>query len=368
MLIDWFTVGAQVVNFIIMVWLMKRFLYKPILDAIESREKRIATELADADVKKAEAQKERDEFQQKNEEFDRQRATLLGKATDEAKAESQRLLEDAREKADALDIKYKETLRNEVQSLEEEIGRRTGQEVFAVARKALTDLATTSLEERISEVFILRLRGLEGKTKQVLAEALRSVSKPVIIRSSYALNGTQCAEIQKAVHETFSNDIPLRFETSPDQISGIELTANGQKVGWNIADYLTSMEEKVSALLKEHEKPIVKSEPKQVSKAMPKAEPKPEEKSAPKPELKSEDKGVPKLEPKPDEKVAPKPEPTADEKAVPQPEPKPEDKAAPKPEPVPEVKPESKPESKTEADGEAKPEAPVKIKPETKGA
>ena len=65
---------------------MKRFLYKPILNAIDAREKRIATELANADKKKAEAQKERDEFKQKNEEFDQQRAALMSKATDEAQS------------------------------------------------------------------------------------------------------------------------------------------------------------------------------------------------------------------------------------------------------------------------------------------
>ena len=70
MLVDWFTVGAQAINFIILVWLLKRFLYRPILDAVDAREKRVATELADADAKKAEAVKERDEFQHKNEEFD----------------------------------------------------------------------------------------------------------------------------------------------------------------------------------------------------------------------------------------------------------------------------------------------------------
>ena len=77
------------------MWLLKRFLYRPILDAIDAREKRIAAELADADAKKAEAQKERDEFRHKNEEFDQQRAALLSKATDEAKAERQRLLDDS---------------------------------------------------------------------------------------------------------------------------------------------------------------------------------------------------------------------------------------------------------------------------------
>ena len=110
MLIDWFTVGAQALNFLILVWLMKRFLYKPILDAIDAREKRIAAAIADADQKKAEATKEREEFQRKNEEFDQQRAALVTQATEEANAERQRLLDDARQAADALSAKRMEML------------------------------------------------------------------------------------------------------------------------------------------------------------------------------------------------------------------------------------------------------------------
>src|SRR5450631_1161046 len=111
MLIDWFTVGAQAINFIILVWLLKRFLYKPILDAVDAREKRVAAELADADAKRAEAKKERDEFQHKNEEFYQQRAELLSKARAEAKAERELLLREARRAADALSAKRQETLR-----------------------------------------------------------------------------------------------------------------------------------------------------------------------------------------------------------------------------------------------------------------
>src|SRR5512147_2412030 len=117
MLIDWFTVGAQALNFLILVWLLKRFLYQPILHAIDAREKRIAAELADADAKKAEAQKERDAFQQKNEELDQQRDELLRKATDEAQTERQRLLDEARQAAEALNIKRQETLRTESRDL-----------------------------------------------------------------------------------------------------------------------------------------------------------------------------------------------------------------------------------------------------------
>ncbi|MCR4331167.1 MAG: F0F1 ATP synthase subunit delta, partial [Sulfuricaulis sp.] len=226
MLIDWFTVGAQALNFLILVWLMKRFLYKPILHAIEEREKRIARSLANADKKKAEAQKESEEFQHKNEEFDRQRAALLSKATDEVKAERQRLLDEARKAADALSAKRQETLRNEEHNLRQAISRRTQQEVFAIARKALTDLATTGLEERLGEAFTRRLRELDGQAKEGLAKALKTGSNPAFVRSAFDLPAEQRAAIQNALNETFSAEIRVRFETAPDLISGIELTTN----------------------------------------------------------------------------------------------------------------------------------------------
>lgn len=275
MLIDWFTVGAQALNFIILVWLLKRFLYKPILNAVDAREQRIAAELADADAKKAEAQKERDEFQHKNEEFDQQRAALLSKATDEARAERQRLLDEARKAADALSAKRQEALRNDANNLNQAIRRRTQQEVFAITRKALTDLATTSLEERMSEVFTRRLRTMDGKAKEGLGEALKTTSEPALVRSAFELPAAQRAAIQNALNETFSAEVHVRFETAPDLVSGVELTTNGQKIAWSIADYLASLEKGIGELLKEKDKPEAKTEPKPQAKAEPKPKPQP---------------------------------------------------------------------------------------------
>ena len=249
MLIDWFTVCAQALNFLILVWLLKRFLYKPILNALDAREKLIATKLADADAKEAEARKDRDEFQHKNEDFDQQRSALWSKATDEAKAEHERLLDEARKAADALSAKRQETLKNDAHNLDQAIARRTRQEVFAITRKALADLATASLEERMGEVFTRRLRELNGEAKTCLAEALRTSSDPALVRSTFEVPAEQRAAIQNSLNETFSAEVRVRFETAPDLVGGIELTANGEKVAWSIADYLTSMERGVGELI-----------------------------------------------------------------------------------------------------------------------
>ena len=158
MLIDWFTVGAQALNFLILVWLMKHFLYKPILDAIAAREKLVATELANAAKALADARKTEADCKQKNTAFDGERDAMLKMATDEAQAERLRLLDDARKAAAALNSKLQDAARNDEDRLHQAIRKRTQEEVFAIARKALTDLATASLEERLGEVFTRRLR------------------------------------------------------------------------------------------------------------------------------------------------------------------------------------------------------------------
>jgi F-type H+-transporting ATPase subunit b len=283
MLIDWFTVGAQALNFLILVWLMKRFLYQPILHAIDAREQRIAAKLADADAKEAEAQRERDEFQHKNEDLDRQRAVLLSQATGEAKAERQRLLDEARQAADALHAKRQETLSLEAHNLNQAVRRRAQEEVFAIARKALADLATASLEERLVEVFIRRLREMGSQARKDLAAALNAAPDPALVRSAFDLPEEQRAAIQQALKEAFSAEIQVRYETSPDLVSGIELTTNGQKLAWSITDYLTSLEKSVGELLQPKDKPKTDPEDKPKPESKPRAETKAKAKAKTKP-------------------------------------------------------------------------------------
>jgi F-type H+-transporting ATPase subunit b len=249
MLIDWFTVGAQALNFLVLVWLLKHFLYKPILNAIDAREKGIAAKLADADGKTKEAQKQHDDFESRNKAFDEQRAALLSKATDEAKTEHDRLIGEAHKEADGLRATEASALKEDRARLGKEIAQTASDEVFAVARKTLADLATASLEERVGAVFTRRLGEMDAGAKRTLGDAIRNSRDPAVVRSAFDLPQAQRATIQNAINEAFSADVHLRFEKAPDQVCGIELTSNGQKIGWSIAAYLTSLDEKVALVL-----------------------------------------------------------------------------------------------------------------------
>ena len=255
MLIDWFTVGAQVLNFIVLVGLMKHFLYKPVLDAIDAREKHIASQLADADKKKAAALGERADLKQKNEAFDQQRAALLQKATAEAGDERQKLLDAARKAADALTASHQQKMASDAKELGQALRQRTQEEVFDVARQALTDLATASLEASACELFITRLQMLEGPPLDYMAAALKASRDGALVRTAFELPAAQRTALHKAVNDVFAMKVSLRYEVAPQLVSGIELSAHGQKFAWSIDGYLASLDRGVAELLKPAAKP-----------------------------------------------------------------------------------------------------------------
>lgn len=249
MLIDWFTVIAQAVNFLILVWLMKRYLYQPILKALDAREQRIAAELADADNKKKEALAEREEFKRKNEEFDNQRAGLMSQASGEAATERSRLMEAARQEADELRHKLNDKLSSEYRNLHDEIARRTRAEVFAIARQTLGELSGTNLEARIVEVFVQRFRELDDRERSRLA-AVAAQGDTVDVRSAFELDPAQHTAIERAIKAVLGASRPVQFETVPNLIGGVELILHGEKVAWSISDHLASLDKELTALLK----------------------------------------------------------------------------------------------------------------------
>jgi F-type H+-transporting ATPase subunit b len=249
MLIDWFTVAAQAVNFLLLVWLLKRFLYKPVLAAIDEREKRIATQIQEAEKRKAEAAQEQSDFLHKKEEFERQRAGLLLEAAKTAKAERDRLLDKARADSEELRSKLKKTVHDELDKLNGKIGTLAVQEVFSIARKTLAELADVNLDERMTAIFIRRLHDLNDQQREELKAALATSNRPALVRTAFEAGPAQKTAIEAGIKATLGEGTAIEYETKTGLISGIELTANGQKFAWSIADYLATLTNSVHGLL-----------------------------------------------------------------------------------------------------------------------
>jgi F-type H+-transporting ATPase subunit b len=241
MLIDWFTVAAQIVNFIILVWLLKRFLYKPVLHAIDERQKAIAAKRAEAEDNSVKAKKVQAEFEEKSAAFEQQRGELLKKAGAEAKAERESLVEEARQEAAAMRTKFQTALTAQLKSINNEIITRTQREVLAIARQALKDLANADVEALISEEFVRRLENMTVSVSKSKSATLKETNKQALVRSSFGLTPKQRQTIESAIKKKHSISREIRFEVVTDLIGGIELIMDGQKTAWSISGYLDGL-------------------------------------------------------------------------------------------------------------------------------
>ncbi len=247
MLVDWFTVGAQLLNFFVLVWLMKRFLYKPVLEAIDARENRIAGEMAAAEALRGEAGQEREAWQSRNAEFDATRAALLDAAREEARNERQRLLEQARADAEVARAKHREGLLREQEGLHAALVSQTRDAVFSIARKTLTDLADARLDEAVCMALVSLLRVMSQAERESLA--LSAAAGPLRVRSAFTLAPERQAWIRAALDEHLGAPVQIDFSVEPELIAGIELLTAEQRVAWNIDAYLTEMQHSVDAVL-----------------------------------------------------------------------------------------------------------------------
>jgi F-type H+-transporting ATPase subunit b len=251
MQLNWFTVIAQIINFLTLVWLLKRFLYKPVLNAIAAREKKVADQLKDAADKMDEARKERELYNQKIIAFNQSREQQLQKVTEEASATKERLIEEARKAANHLRQELDDEVRKEQDQFKNEIRKKTREEIFAIAGKALHDLANNSLDKQIVSVFSERLRHLDQKDLQEFLEGLNRDSNSIEVRSAFGLAQEDKEALEKLLREISAHAGPINFSVDPALIGGIELRADGYKISWNIDSYLADMEQDINKIIPE---------------------------------------------------------------------------------------------------------------------
>lgn len=238
--IDWFTVIAQILNFLILVWLLKRFLYQPILDAVDDREKKITAQLVEAENKKEQALKERNLFQQKNAAFDIDRVEKMEQVRKEAEEEKHRLFDEVRKESLTLRSQYEASMKQETERMTELMKRKMQNEVFAIAHKTLVDLADASLEEQLVNAFIKKMEDLSEEEKARFITSF-AVKKSIVVMSAFELPEHLKSRLEKVIADITGVPVTVQYDLAPELVSGIALHTDRFSLSWNIDSYLDSL-------------------------------------------------------------------------------------------------------------------------------
>ncbi len=243
MLINWFTVIAQIVNFLILVFLLKYFLYDRIVKAMDEREQRIQLRLKEAEEKNQEAEQEARSYLEKNRDLDAKREEMLAQAKKEVDARRKELTREARQAVTKQRSVWLETIQRDKKSFVQDLRKMAGNQVYTIARKAFRDLADADVEERTINAFLVHLKGMSKKTREALATSIKESGNEVVVRSAFEIPAKMREKITGSLHREIADGIQVRYEATLDLIMGIELKTRGRKIAWSLQDYLDTLEE-----------------------------------------------------------------------------------------------------------------------------
>jgi F-type H+-transporting ATPase subunit b len=238
-LFDWFTVLAQIVNFVVLILLLKHFLYGRILRAIDSRESAIKARIAGAEETAHQAALQKEEYQKKLSAMEAARDEMLAEAQRDADRKRLELIEKAREEISSLEARWRADLERERAALFQDVRGRAAGEILYVVRRALRDLACCDLDQCAARVFLNKIGSMESSAWKELAGA------QLVVLSASDLPD----EVRKTIEETLKahaiNPVSVRFETAESLGWGLELRANGCKVAWSAEGYVDALEERL---------------------------------------------------------------------------------------------------------------------------
>lgn len=247
MQIDWLTVTAQIFNFLVLAWLLKRFLYRPVIDAMTQREQRIAQRLEQAAQREEQAQAEAATYRDKVAALDRDREAQLAQAHEAAEQERRSLLESARGEARASRQRWQQELEREQGDFRTALVRELAEAAIDVARRTLSDLADAALEGQALATLARRVQALPQEERQALADAAPKLQ----LASSFEPEAQALQSLRQVLADTLGKEVELECVRKPDLVFGVELVGAGHKLAWSVAGALDDIAEQVRTSIAE---------------------------------------------------------------------------------------------------------------------
>ena len=247
MQIDWLTVTAQIFNFLLLAWLLKRFLYKPVVDAMAQREARIAARLAQAEQREQQAQAEAGAFRERVAEIDREREARLAQAREAAERERRDLVESARGEARANRERWQHDLEREQAELRSALVRELAEAAVEIARRVLADLADAKLEGQALAALARRLQALPDDERLAFAE----MAPRLRLASTFEPEAEALEGLRLVLAEALGREVELECVRKPELVFGAELVGAGHKVAWSASGFLDAIADQVRQSLAE---------------------------------------------------------------------------------------------------------------------
>ncbi len=226
---DWWTFGLQAVNFLVLVWILHRFLYRPVLARIDARKEKISAALDEAEHKAQQADQLEQAATQQRREIERSRDAALSEAHAQAEKERAALVEQAHDEARKLRDEMRAGLDDEREQVIDHLQRRAAELAIDLSRRLLEEVDCASATDQM----LARLRGeLDALSDEQLTLIRRAVDETphATVRSARALDDATKADWTTRIAQACQHEVDVDFVVDDTLIEGAQLELPGGAV------------------------------------------------------------------------------------------------------------------------------------------
>ncbi len=222
MRIDWWTLLLQAANFLVLVWLLQHFLYRPVLGIIADRQQRTESVISEANAAKAAAEQLRAELERQRGAIAKERDQALEQAHASARADAQRLLEKTRADAEKLLAEERQRLAQERTEAAEALRQQTIELGLTIARRLLAETGAPGLDAPFVERLLARVESLGQTERRQLVGQLADDPALQLVTAGPLERATREA-LRRQLQSAVGTDAMVEFTEDPELIAGAEL-------------------------------------------------------------------------------------------------------------------------------------------------
>lgn len=235
---SWTTFILEVINFVVLVWILKRFLYQPILNIVEQRRTLVEQTTEDAKILRSEADELQQTYQKRLSDWEREREVAREKLHQEIEVERKRLaqalavnVEQEREKSKVLAEREAAQLRHHS---EEQALRQAGN----FTSRLLARIASPEVETKLIEMVLADLDGINEADAVSLRHAWQTGEEPVFISSGYPIEETQKIILQDKLNELLGGQAQANYSQDQHLIAGVRISVGPWVIRASLQDEL----------------------------------------------------------------------------------------------------------------------------------
>ena len=240
--ISWFEIVAQIINFFIILFILQKLLYKPVLKAMAQRQERIEKAQVEADAKMKDATELMDAYDKKIEDIQKEKSEILEEARTQAQEKKESLLASYQKEAEAKRHAYLKEVEEEKESFTRHLRNSLGEGAVKIAAHILSTLSSKDLEDEVLRAFVSDLKNLKESIPDF--EPSKEQER-VQVHSFKALSQKEKAAIEDALKGQLQNVKEIEYETDPALVLGYALYLQSYTVHTNIKNYLDEIEKEI---------------------------------------------------------------------------------------------------------------------------